>query len=157
MLIPFNKPCVTGKESVAVQQAITSGKLSGNGAFGKKSVHWLEERLDCEKALLTPSCTAALEMTAILTNVGPGDEVIMPSYTFVSTANAFALRGASIRFVDVRPGTMNIDPEAIEKAITTSTKAIVVVHYAGVSCEMDSIMSLAEDYNLFVVEDAAQA
>lgn len=156
LLIPFNKPCVTGKESVAVQQAITSGKLSGNGAFGKKSVHWLEERLDCEKALLTPSCTAALEMTAILTNVGPGDEVIMPSYTFVSTANAFALRGASIRFVDVRPGTMNIDPEAIEKAITTSTKAIVVVHYAGVSCEMDSIMSLAEDYNLFVVEDAAQ-
>ncbi|NAO99831.1 dTDP-4-amino-4,6-dideoxygalactose transaminase [Halomonas sp. MG34] len=155
-MIPFNIPCVTGKESVAIQQAITAQKLSGNGSFGKKSCTWLEKNLSCERAMLTPSCTAALEMTAILANVGPGDEVIMPSYTFVSTANAFALRGATIRFVDIDPTTMNIDPVAVEAAITDKTKAIVVVHYAGVACDMDRILQIAEGHGIFLIEDAAQ-
>ncbi|RIU91142.1 dTDP-4-amino-4,6-dideoxygalactose transaminase [Oceanobacillus picturae] len=155
-MIPFNIPCVTGKESVAIQQAITAQKLSGNGSFGKKSCTWLEKNLSCERAMLTPSCTAALEMTAILAEVGPGDEVIMPSYTFVSTANAFALRGAAIRFVDIDPATMNIDPVAVEAAITDKTKAIVVVHYAGVACDMDRILQIAEEHSIFLIEDAAQ-
>lgn len=155
-MIPFNIPCVTGKESVAIQQAITAQKLSGNGSFGKKSCTWLEKNLSCERAMLTPSCTAALEMTAILAEVGPGDEVIMPSYTFVSTANAFALRGAAIRFVDIDPTTMNIDPVAVEAAITDKTKAIVVVHYAGVACDMDHILQIAEEHSIFLIEDAAQ-
>ncbi|GAQ19115.1 UDP-4-amino-4-deoxy-L-arabinose--oxoglutarate aminotransferase [Oceanobacillus picturae] len=155
-MIPFNIPCVTGKESVAIQQAITAQKLSGNGSFGKKSCTWLEKNLSCERAMLTPSCTAALEMTAILAEVGPGDEVIMPSYTFVSTANAFALRGAAIRFVDIDPATMNIDPVAVEAAITDKTKAIVVVHYAGVACDMDRILQIAEEHGVFLIEDAAQ-
>lgn len=155
-MIPFNIPAVTGKETAYIQEAIKQGKLSGNGPFSEMCVNWLQEHLHCQKALLTPSCTAALEMTALLTEVGEGDEVIMPSYTFVSTANAFALRGASIRFVDVAPETMNISPEAIEQAISVNTKVIVVVHYAGVSCDMETIMAIAEKHNLWVVEDAAQ-
>ncbi|WP_042222208.1 dTDP-4-amino-4,6-dideoxygalactose transaminase [Oceanobacillus manasiensis] len=155
-MIPFNIPCVTGKESVAIQQAITAQNLSGNGSFGKKSCTWLENNLACERAMLTPSCTAALEMTAILADIGPGDEVIMPSYTFVSTANAFALRGAAIRFVDIEPTTMNIDPAAVEAAITEKTKAIMVVHYAGVSCEMELLLQVAEEHGIYLIEDAAQ-
>ncbi|MFD1037579.1 dTDP-4-amino-4,6-dideoxygalactose transaminase [Virgibacillus byunsanensis] len=156
-MIPFNKPCVIGKESQAIQEAMTQSKLSGNGPFGQKCTNWLEKHLDCEKALLTPSCTAALEMTALLTEVSEGDEVIMPSYTFVSTANAFALRGASIRFVDVEPSTMNINPVKIEEAITEHTKAIVIVHYAGIACDMHAIMDIAYRHHLWVIEDAAQA
>lgn len=146
-----------GEEEKAMHEAIKNNKLSGNGPFGKKCTDWLEDHLGCERALLTPSCTAALEMTALLTEITTGDEVIMPSYTFVSTANAFAIRGASIRFVDIQPETMNIDPVQIEAAITERTKAIVVVHYAGVACDMDAIMEIAHRYNLWVIEDAAQA
>lgn len=156
-MIPFNQPCVTGGEAIYIQEAIGKAKLSGNGPFGKKCTDWLENRLDCRKALLTPSCTAALEMTGLLIEAGVGDEIIMPSYTFVSTANSFALRGAVIRFVDVQPDTLNIDPAAIERAITNRTKAIVVVHYAGISCDMDAIMDIARRHNLWVIEDAAQA
>lgn len=155
-MIPFNKPPYTGNEEKYVLESMKSSKISGDGEFTKKCQSWFETNLLCKKALLTPSCTAALEMTAILLDIKDGDEVIMPSYTFVSTANAFTLRGAKIVFVDIRPDTMNIDENKIEKAITTKTKAIVVVHYAGVSCEMDSIMNIAKKYNLFVVEDAAQ-
>ena len=142
-MIPFNKPPLTGNEQQYVLQAMQSAKISGDGGFGKKCQTWFEEKLGCKKALLTPSCTAALEMAAILFDIQPGDEVIMPSYTFVSTANAFVLRGAKIVFVDIRPDTMNIDESLIEVAITTKTKAIVPVHYAGVSCEMDVIMDIA--------------
>ncbi|MGP4079631.1 dTDP-4-amino-4,6-dideoxygalactose transaminase [Pseudalkalibacillus sp. R45] len=156
-MIPFNKPCVTGDEEAYIQQAIRNQKLSGKGEFGKKCTEWLEKRLGCEKALLTPSCTHALEMTALLTDIQEGDEVIMPSYTFVSTANAFVLRGATIRFVDISPDTMNIDPTMIQKAITEKTKAIVVVHYAGVACDMEEIMHIANSYDIWVIEDAAQA
>jgi len=155
-MINFNLPPYTGNEDKYVLEAMKSNKISGNGYFGKKCQSWFEEKLNCKKALLTPSCTAALEMTAILLNIQEGDEVIMPSYTFVSTANAFVLRGAKIVFVDIRPDTMNIDETLIEQAITNKTKAIVPVHYAGVACEMDTIMKIAEKYNLFVVEDAAQ-
>jgi len=155
-MIPFNRPCVIGEETEAIQQAITQEKLSGNGPFGKKCTFFLEDRFHCEKVMLTPSCTAALEMTALLTEVSQGDEVIMPSYTFVSTANAFALRGASIRFVDIDPLTMNVNPDEIAKAVTKKTKAIVVVHYAGVGCNMDAIMEIAEQHGLWVIEDAAQ-
>ncbi len=156
-MIPFNKPCVIGHEIEAIEQVLKEDKLSGNGKFGTKCTEWLERELPAKKALLAPSCTAALEMSALLMDLTSDDEVIMPSYTFVSTANAYALRGAYIKFVDVDPKTMNIDPEAIKNAITPRTKAIVVVHYAGVSCEMDEIMAMAEDHNLWVVEDAAQA
>jgi dTDP-4-amino-4,6-dideoxygalactose transaminase len=155
-MITFNIPTVTSNEQQYVLQAINSSKISGDGFFGKKCQAWFEESLDCPKTLLTPSCTAALEMAAILLDIQPGDEVIMPSYTFVSTANAFVLRGARIVFVDIKPSTMNIDECLIEAAITTKTKAIVPVHYAGVGCEMDVIMQIAERHNLFVVEDAAQ-
>ncbi|MDY0404352.1 dTDP-4-amino-4,6-dideoxygalactose transaminase [Virgibacillus sp. 179-BFC.A HS] len=155
-MIVFNKPCVIGDEYQAVVKAIQQGSMAGNGPFSKKVSSWLEENLGTKRALLTPSCTAALEMAAILTDVGPGDEVIMPSYTFVSTANAFALRGAAIRFVDVEQATMNIDPAQIQAAITEKTKVIVVVHYAGVSCDMEAIMALAKNHHLWVVEDAAQ-
>ncbi|HPI95668.1 MAG TPA: dTDP-4-amino-4,6-dideoxygalactose transaminase [Gammaproteobacteria bacterium] len=154
--IPFNKPPFTGKEKKYILQSITSGHVSGDGKFTKKCSDWFVEYLKCKKALLTPSCTHALEMCAILLDLKEGDEVIMPSYTFVSTANAFALQGAKIIFVDIRPDTMNIDETKIEAAITKRTKAIVTVHYAGVSCKMDEIMKLAEKYNLKVVEDAAQ-
>lgn len=156
-MIPFNKPCVIGEEIDAMQDALLENKLSGNGKYGQTCIKWLENRLDTSKALLTPSCTAALEMTALLMNLSEGDEVIMPSYTFVSTANAYALRGAVIRFVDVDPRTMNIDPDAVAAAVTSQTKAIVVVHYAGVACEMDTIMDIANKHQLWVVEDAAQA
>jgi dTDP-4-amino-4,6-dideoxygalactose transaminase len=154
--IVFNKPHFTNKEFGYIQQAINQGKLSGNGQFTKKCHNWLESNTGCKKALLTHSCTAALEMAAILTYVQPGDEVIMPSYTFVSTANAFVLRGGVPVFVDIRPDTLNIDESKIEKAITPKTKAIVPVHYAGVGCEMDVIMEIAQKHNLIVIEDAAQ-
>ena len=135
---------------------MNSLKISGDGEFTKRCHRWFEEKLQCKKALLTTSCTHALEMTAMLIDIKPGDEVIMPSYTFVSTANAFALRGAKIIFVDIRPDTMNIDESLIEDAISKKTKAIVPVHYAGVACEMDTIMDIANRHGLFVIEDAAQ-
>jgi dTDP-4-amino-4,6-dideoxygalactose transaminase len=156
MRIPFNKPYMTGKELWYISQAHASGHLAGDGQFTKKCSAWLEERTGSQKALLTHSCTAALEMAAILADLKPGDEVIMPSYTFVSTANAFVLRGAVPVFVDIRPDTLNIDETRIEAAITPRTKAIVPVHYAGVACEMDAIMDIARRHNLLVIEDAAQ-
>ena len=155
-MIKFNAPSRTGNEQRYVLQSIQSNKISGDGHFGKKCQAWFEEKLGCQKALLTPSCTASLEMAAILIDIQQGDEVIMPSYTFVSTANAFVLRGAKIVFVDIRPDTMNIDEALIEPAITPKTKAIVPVHYAGVACEMDVIMAIAKKHGLFVIEDAAQ-
>ena len=155
-MIPFNKPPLTGNEEKYILESINSSKISGDGKFTKLCHQWFENNLQCKKALLTTSCTTALEMTAILLNIQEGDEVIMPSYTFVSTANAFVLRGAKIVFVDIRPDTMNIDETKIERAITEKTKVIVPVHYAGVGCEMDTIMDIASRHNLFVVEDAAQ-
>jgi len=155
-MIPFNRPGLTGNEAAYIQNAIEIGKLSGDGPYTKKCSEWFEQHHSSRKSLLTTSCTHALEMAAILVNIKAGDEVIMPSYTFVSTANAFVLRGATIVFVDVRPDTMNIDETKIEAAITDKTKAIVPVHYAGVSCEMDTIMAIASKYSLYVIEDAAQ-
>lgn len=155
-MIPFNKPPYTGHEDQFVLTAMRSHKISGDGPFTELCHDWFKQNLPCKKALLTPSCTAALEMAAILIDTKPGDEIIMPSYTFVSTANAFVLRGATIVFVDVHPETMNIDETKIEAAITDRTKAIVPVHYAGVGCEMQTIMDLAKRYNLYVIEDAAQ-
>lgn len=155
-MIAFNKPPYTGNEDQYVLAAMRSPKISGDGEYSKRCQAWFEEKTGCQKALLTPSCTHALEMAAILIDVQPGDEIIMPSYTFVSTANAFVLRGAQIVFVDIRPDTMNIDESLIEAAITPKTKAIVPVHYAGVACEMDTIMAIAERHRLFVIEDAAQ-
>lgn len=155
-VIPFNKPSLTGRELVYLNQAHSSGHLSGDGGFTKKCHAWLEAYSGSNKALLTHSCTAALEMSAILADIQPGDEVIMPSYTFVSTANAFVLRGGVPVFVDIRPDTLNIDETLIEAAITPRTKAIVPVHYAGVACEMDTIMAIAKRHNLLVIEDAAQ-
>ena len=157
MLIHFNRPPVTGNENKFITEALSNNKISGDGPFTKKCHQWFENNLLCKKALLTTSCTHALEMAALLLDIKDEDEVIMPSYTFVSTANAFALRGAKIVFVDIRPDTMNIDETKIEAAITNKTKAIVPVHYAGVACEMDTIMDIATRYKLFVVEDAAQA
>jgi len=156
-MIPFNKPPLTGNEQKYVLESINSKHISGDGKFTKKCQQWFEKKLSCPKALLTTSCTHALEMSAILLDIQEGDEVIMPSYTFVSTANAFVLRGAKIVFVDIRPDTMNIDESKIEQAITDKTKVIVPVHYAGVACEMDTIMAIANKHDLFVVEDAAQA
>lgn len=156
-MIPFNIPPYIGKEQEYIKQAIEKNKkLCGDGSFTKKCNKWFEDNFGCKKALLTTSCTHALEMVALLIDIKPGDEVIMPSYTFVSTANAFVLRGAKIVFVDIRPDTMNINEELIENAITKRTKAIVPVHYAGISCEMDKIMEIAKKYNLYVIEDAAQ-
>lgn len=155
-MIPFNKPYMTGKELVYIGKAHQNGHLAGNGAFSKRCCAWLEDRLGSQKALLTHSCTAALEMAAILSGVGAGDEVIMPSFTFVSTANAFVLRGATPVFVDIRPDTMNLDETKIEAAITPRTKVIVPVHYAGVGCDMDAIMAIADRHDLLVIEDAAQ-
>lgn len=155
-MIPFNAPPVVGTELEYMQSAMSSGKLCGDGGFTRRCQQWLENRFGSRKVLLTPSCTASLEMAAILIDIRPGDEVIMPSYTFVSTANAFVLRGATIVFVDIRPDTLNIDEKLIEAAITEKTKAIVPVHYAGVACEMDAIMALATKHKLFVIEDAAQ-
>jgi dTDP-4-amino-4,6-dideoxygalactose transaminase len=155
-MIRFNVPPFTGKEMDYIKQAVENQKICGDGEFTKKCNEWLENKTGTTKALLTTSCTHATEMAAILSNIKPGDEVIMPSYTFVSTADAFVLRGAKAVFVDVRPDTMNIDENLIEDAITDKTKAIVPVHYAGVSCEMDKIMEIAKNHNLMVIEDAAQ-
>lgn len=157
MKIPFNKPYMTGKELWYIAQAHAKGHLAGDGGFTKLCNQWIEQRTGAARALLTHSCTAGLEMAALLADVGPGDEVIMPSYTFVSTANAFVLRGAVPVFVDVRPDTLNLDERLIEAAITPRTRAIVPVHYAGVGCEMDAIMDLARRHDLLVIEDAAQA
>lgn len=156
MNIPFNKPYMTGKELYYIAEAHFNQMLAGDGPFTKKCHAWLEEKTGAKKALLTHSCTAALEMAAMLADIQPGDEIIMPSYTFVSTANAFALRGGVPVFVDIRPDTLNIDETKIEAAITPKTKAIVPVHYAGVGCEMDVIMEIADRYELLVIEDAAQ-
>lgn len=156
MKIPFNKPYMTGKELWYITQAHHEGWLAGDGGFTKRCNAWLERRTGARKALLTHSCTAALEMAAILADLEPGDEVIMPSFTFVSTANAFVLRGAVPVFVDIRPDTMNLDEARIEEAITERTRAIVAVHYAGVACEMDTIMAIAKRHDLLVIEDAAQ-
>lgn len=155
-MIPFNRPPLTGNEEKYILESMRSPKISGDGDFSKRCHQWFEKNLGCQKALLTTSCTHALEMAAILLDIKEGDEVIMPSYTFVSTANAFVLRGAKIVFVDIRPDTMNIDETLIEAAITDKTKAIVPVHYAGVACEMDAIMEIANRHGLFVIEDAAQ-
>ncbi|MBO2691514.1 dTDP-4-amino-4,6-dideoxygalactose transaminase [Shewanella algae] len=154
--IPFNIPPYVGTEIKCLSEAIGNNKLCGDGPFTLKCQEWIETNFETSLALLTPSCTASLEMAAILIDIKPGDEVIMPSYTFVSTANAFVLRGAKIIFVDIRPDTMNIDEKKIEAAITSSTRAIVPVHYAGVACEMDTIMAIADKYKLWVIEDAAQ-
>jgi dTDP-4-amino-4,6-dideoxygalactose transaminase len=156
MEIPFNKPYLTGNEYKYIEQAHINRKLAGDGMFTKKCHEWLKINTSAKKALLTHSCTAALEMAAILADIQPGDEIIMPSYTFVSTANAFVLRGGIPVFVDIRLDTLNINENLIEAAITPKTKAIVPVHYAGVGCEMDVIMDIAERYNLLVIEDAAQ-
>jgi dTDP-4-amino-4,6-dideoxygalactose transaminase len=155
-VIPFNKPHLTGRELHYINEAHRLGQLAGDGPFTKRCNAWLEQHAFCKKALLTHSCTAALEMAAILADIQPGDEIIMPSYTFVSTANAFVLRGGMPVFVDIRPDTLNIDETQIEAAITSKTKAIVPVHYAGVACEMDAIMAVADKHHLLVIEDAAQ-
>lgn len=155
-MINFNIPPYTGKENEYISQAIASHKICGDGEFTKKCNKWIEDTTHTAKALLTTSCTHATEMAALLCGIGPGDEVIMPSYTFVSTADAFVLRGAKAVFVDIRPDTMNLDEALIEDAVTERTKAIVPVHYAGVSCEMDTIMDIAKRHHLKVVEDAAQ-
>lgn len=157
MKIPYNKPFIAGKELYYIAQAVLAGHLSGDGLYTKKCHQWFEKHLDCKKALLTHSCTGALEMAAILCDINPGDEVIMPSFTFVSTANAFVLRGAKPVFVDIRPDTLNMDEQLIEASITPKTKVIVPVHYAGIPCAMDEIMDIAKRYHLLVVEDAAQA
>lgn len=156
-MIPFNVPPCAGNEIDYIQDAIKERKICGDGKYTKLCSEWLEKRLFAEKLLLTTSCTHAAEMAAILADIQSGDEVIMPSFTFVSTADAFVLRGAKAVFVDIRPDTMNIDETLIEEAITDKTKAVVPVHYAGVSCEMDTIMDIARRYNLMVIEDAAQA
>ena len=153
--IPFNKPFMTGKELFYIAQAHAKGCLAGDGHFTIKCHAWLEKRTGATKAFLTHSCTAALEMAAILADIRPGDEVIMPSYTFVSTANAFVLRGAVPVFVDIRSDTLNLDEKLVEAAITSRTKAIIPVHYAGVACEMDVIMDIARRHKLLVIEDAA--
>lgn len=155
-MIDFNRPPYTGRELEYIRQAVEANKICGDGAFTKRCSAWMKENLGTKYALLTTSCTHALEMAAYLSDIQPGDEVIMPSYTFVSTADAFVLRGARIVFVDIRPDTMNIDETLIESAITEKTRAIVPVHYAGVACEMDTILALADKYHLKVVEDAAQ-
>lgn len=157
MYIPFNKVTTVKNEQIYVNKAIKSGNLKGGGSFEKKCIDWFNTNLDATNCMITPSCTHALEMMAILLDIKEGDEVIMPSYTFVSSANAFVLRGAKIIFVDVRMDNLNIDEKLIEKAITSKTKAILVVHYAGVACEMDKIMDIAKKHSIFVLEDAAQA
>lgn len=154
--IPFNKPHITKKEIYYIKEAYRLGQLAGDGYFTKKCHKWLEDSLGCKKCLLTHSCTGALEMTAILANISVGDEVIMPSYTFVSTANAFVLRGGIPVFIDIRKDTLNINENLIEEAITKKTKAIMVVHYAGVACEMDKIKKIAKKHKLLLFEDAAQ-
>ncbi len=157
MKIPFNKPFFTGQEPRHMQMAAIFGQISGNGAYTKKCHQFFEKRFGFGKALLTTSCSDALEMTAILSNIGPGDEVIMPSFTFVSTANAFILRGATIIFADVEPDYPNLDPFLVEKLITSRTRAIVLVHYAGVACRMDEFIRISEKHNLILIEDAAHS
>jgi dTDP-4-amino-4,6-dideoxygalactose transaminase len=154
--IPFNKPCIVGAELIYVGQAVAGGHASGDGPFTRRVEKLMQAQFGARRVLLTTSCTAALEMAALLCELGPGDEVILPSYTFVSTANAVVLRGATPVFVDIRPDTLNIDERLVEEAVTRRTKAIFVVHYAGVACEMDEIMAIARRHNLIVVEDAAQ-
>lgn len=154
--VPFNRPAFTGRELDYIKSAVSGGMLCGDGVYTKKCSEWMKKRYDVNQVYLTTSCTHALEMAAFLCEIQPGDEVIMPSYTFVSTADAFVLQGAKVVFVDIRPDTMNLDEKLIEQAITEKTKAIVPVHYAGVSCEMDEIMEIAQKYHLKVVEDAAQ-
>ena len=156
-MIPFNTPYFTGNENLYIKDAVDRKRISGNGYYTQKCQQFFEEKYFFLKCLLTTSCTDALEMAAILINIQPGDEVIVPSYTFVSTANAFVLRGAKIVFADSRLDHPGIDEDKIEALITSKTKAIVPVHYAGIACDMDKIMALADKYNLFVVEDAAQA
>ena len=156
-MIPFNKPFIIGNELKYIEDAVKSGKISGDGIFTKKCQDFFQDKYSFPKVLLTTSCTDALEMAAILCDIKEGDEVIVPSYTFVSSANAFALRGAKIIFADSYSDNPNVDPESIEKLITPKTKAIVPVHYAGIACDMERIMDIAEKYNLFVIEDAAQA
>src|SRR5664279_1673095 len=156
-VIPFNKPYLTGNELKYIKDAVDRGKISGNGYYTQKCHQFFQERYGFKKCLLTTSCTDALEMAAILCDIEPGDEVIIPSYTFVSTANAFVLRGAKIVFVDSRPDHPGMDESKIEELITAKTKAIVPVHYAGVACDMDEIMRIAGKHNLLVIEDAAQA
>ena len=156
MRINFNVPPYTGKEFDYIKECVENQKICGDGPYTAKDNEWIEKKTGVAKALLTTSCTHATEMAAILAEIKEGDEVIMPSYTFVSTANAFVLRGAKVIFVDIRPDTMNIDETKIEQAITSKTRAIVPVHYAGVGCEMDTIMDIAKRHNLFVIEDAAQ-
>jgi dTDP-4-amino-4,6-dideoxygalactose transaminase len=153
---PFNRPFMTGREFVYIAEAHANGMLAGDGPFTRLCHQWLQEHLGSPAALLTHSCTAALEMSALLANIGPGDEVIMPSYTFSSTANAFVLRGGVPVFIDIRPDTLNMDESLIDGAITSRTRAIVPVHYAGVACEMNAIQSSAERHGLMVIEDAAQ-
>ncbi|OWY22837.1 dTDP-4-amino-4,6-dideoxygalactose transaminase [Sphingobacteriales bacterium UPWRP_1] len=155
--IPFNKPFLTGKETQYIEQAVAAGKISGDGEFSLKCHRFFEKRYGFTKALLTTSCTDALEMCALLINTQPGDEIIMPAYTFVSTANAFVLRGARITFADSEPHTPNIDVAGLEQLITPKTKAIVVVHYAGIACNMDAIMQIANRHGLYVIEDAAHS
>ena len=154
-MIPFNKPHATGREFGYIQQAIDAGHLSGNGPFDRRCGEWLEQRIGCRRAFLTASGTSALEMSMLLAGVGPGDEVIMPSFTFVTSASAVALRGATPVFVDVRPDTLNLDERLIEDAVTERTRAVMPVHYAGVGCAMDEICALAERLGLAVIEDAA--
>lgn len=155
--IPFNRPFIVGKEMTYITQAVSrNSHTAGNGPFTRKCEAWLEQHLSCPKAILVHSCTAALEMAAILTDIRPGDEIIMPSYTFVSTASAFVLRGGVPVFVDIRPDTLNIDEALIENAVTARTRAIVPVHYGGIPCDMDAIMDIADRHHLFVIEDAAQ-
>lgn len=156
MMINFNVPPYTGNELKYIKECVENQKICGDGAYTKKCNAWFEDRMKVKKCLLTTSCTHATELAALLADIQPGDEVIMPAYTFVSTADAFVLRGAKPVFVDIRPDTMNIDEKLIENAITEKTKAIVPVHYAGVACEMDTIMAIASKYNLVVIEDAAQ-
>lgn len=155
--VPFNRPRLIGTEHRHVDEAIATGKISGNGMFARRCAAWLRARVGCEAAFLTPSCTSALEMAAILADVGPGDEVIVPTFTFVSTANAFAQRGATPVFVDADERTLNVDPDAVERAIGPLTRALVVMHYGGVACEMDALMRLAARHRLLVIEDAAHA
>jgi len=155
--IPFNRPFIVGKELYYIAQAVLGGQLSGNGSYTRKCQEWLEQRLGCGKALLTHSCTGALEMAAILCDIQPGDEIIMPSFTFVSSANAFVLRGGVPVFVDIRCDTMNMNETLVEAAITSHTKVILPVHYAGVGCMMEKLLPMAENHGLIVIEDAAQS
>lgn len=156
-MIPLYKPLYLETELLYLQKLMANNKFSGDGEFSEKCTTWIEENLSCPHAMLTTSCTHALEIAAILLDIKEGDEIILPSYTYVSTANAFILRGARLIFIDIRPDTMNIDETLIEKAITPKTKAIVVIHYAGIACEMDEIMRISKEYNVIVVEDAAHA